>query len=141
MAGSMSNFLELEILDHIFGNATAGNPYVPPATLYVGLGTAVAGTSQEAGFTGEVTGGAYARVGVANTAANWPAAANGSKSNGVAVTFPQATASWGTVTQFALFDAATAGNLLAWGDLTVSKAIGANDTASFAVGSLVFTLD
>lgn len=34
--------------------------------------------------------------------------------NGAIITFPQATASWGTVVAFELRDALTAGNLLAW---------------------------
>src|SRR5579883_754266 len=34
--------------------------------------------------------------------------------NGAAISFPQATASWGTVVGFELRDAATGGNLLAW---------------------------
>ena len=36
MAGSFSNFLELDLLDHCFGNAA----YSAPATLYVALFTA-----------------------------------------------------------------------------------------------------
>ena len=34
--------------------------------------------------------------------------------NNAIITFPQASASWGTVVAFGLFDAATSGNLLAW---------------------------
>lgn len=34
--------------------------------------------------------------------------------NGAAVTFPQATASWGTVVAFGLYDASTGGNLIDW---------------------------
>jgi hypothetical protein len=62
-------------------------------------------------------------------------------SNDVAITFPTASASWGTVTHFGVFDASTAGNLLYWGALSVSKAVGSGDTASFAIGELDVTLD
>ena len=61
--------------------------------------------------------------------------------NDGAVTFPAATASWGTVTHFGVFDASSTGNLLYWGALTTSKTIGSGDTASFAVGTLTVSLD
>lgn len=38
--------------------------------------------------------GGYAPVGVANTSANWPPAANGTKTNGAAITFPVSTGAW-----------------------------------------------
>src|SRR3990167_3149462 len=116
MAGSFSDFLELEVLDHVFGAAA----YTAPATLYFALFT-VAPT--DAGGGTEVTGGSYARKDVANNATNFPAAAAGAKSNGTAITFVTATASWGTVTYVGLLDASTAGNLLAWAGLTTSKTI------------------
>jgi len=134
MAGSKSDFLENELLDHVLGNAA----YAAPATVYVGLYTAA---PTDAGGGTEVTGGSYARVAVTNNATNWPAAAAGAKANGTAVTFPTATASWGTVVAFGIFDAATAGNLLYWADLTVSKTVGSGDTAEFAVGDIDITED
>ena len=71
MAGSFSNFLELEVLDHVFGAAV----YTAPATLYIALYT-VAPTDAAGGT--EVTGGAYARKDVANNATNFPAMAGAS---------------------------------------------------------------
>jgi hypothetical protein len=134
MAGSKSDYLELELLDHVLGNAA----YSAPSTVYVALYT-VAPT--DAGGGTEVTGGSYARKAVTNNATNWPAAAAGAKSNGTAITFVTATASWGTVVAFAILDAATNGNFLYWGDLTTPKTIGSGDTASFAVGDLDVTED
>lgn len=43
-----------------------------------------------------------------------PAVTPASITNGAAINFAQATANWGTVTSFGLFDAVTAGNLLTW---------------------------
>ena len=134
MAGSKSNFLENELLDHVLGNVA----YTAPATVYIALYT-VAPT--DAGGGTEVTGGAYARKDVANNATNWPAASAGAKSNGVAITFVQATANWGTVVAFGIFDAVTGGNMLYWADLTVNKAVNNGDTASFAVGDIDVTED
>jgi len=134
MAGSKSNYLELELLDHVLGNAA----YSAPGTVWVALYT-VAPT--DAGGGTEATGGSYARVAVVNNDTNWPAASGGAKSNGAAVTFPQASASWGTVVAFAILDAASSGNFLYWGDLTANKVIDTGDTPSFAIGDIDITED
>ncbi len=108
--------------------------FVVPATLYVGLFTTA--TDIDGGGT-EVTGGAYARVAVTNNNTNWPDAdTNGDKSNGAIIQFPTPTASWGTITHFALLDAATAGNMFAQAALTVSKAINIDDDVEFPIGDI-----
>lgn len=134
MAGSKSNYLENKILDHVLGGAD----FTRPGTVYIALFT-VAPT--DAGGGTEVTGGSYARVTVTNNATNWPAASSGSKQNGTAFTFAQATANWGTVVAFAILDALTGGNFLYWGDLTQSKSVENGDTAEFAVGGITITED
>ena len=133
MAGSFSDFLELEVLDHVFGAAA----YTAPATVYIALFTVA--PSDSGGGT-EVTGGSYARLAVTNNATNFPAAAAGAKSNGTVFTFVTATANWGTVVAFAIFDAVTLGNMLCWADLTLSKAVNNGDTASFPINDLDITL-
>lgn len=130
MAGSFSDYLENKLLDHIFKTAT----FTQPTNLYVALYT-VAPT--DAGGGTEVSGGNYARK-LHNT---WTTSAGGAISNSGAVTFNTASASWGTVVAFGIFDAITGGNLLVWGDLTQSKTIGSGDTAEFANGDLDVTLD
>ena len=131
---SFSDYLENKTLDHILG----GPDYTRAATVYVALFTSA---PTDAGGGTEVSGGGYARVAVTNDATNWPAASGGSKSNGTDIVFPTATADWGTVVAFAIFDASTAGNMLVWGNLTQSKAIYNGDTARFAAGDLTITLD
>jgi hypothetical protein len=133
MAGK-SDYLENKILDHILG----GGDYTRPATLYVALYTAA---PTDAGGGTEVTGGSYARLAVTNDATNFPAAAGGTKSNGTAFEFPEATASWGEVVAFGLLDAAVAGNLLMWNNLNTPKTIDDGDTARFKAGELDFTED
>lgn len=128
---SKTDYLENALLNHMHGKTA----YTMP-TVYIALFTAA---PSDAGGGTEATGGAYARV--ATTGATWNAAASGSASNASAITFPTASASWGTVTHFAEMDAATAGNMLRWAALTTSKAIGSGDTASFAAGALVDTED
>ena len=132
---SFADFLENELLDHVFGNAA----YTAPGTLYVGLSTTT--PADDGTNITEPSGGAYARVSSTNNLTNWPAAAGGSKSNGVPVTFAAATASWGTVTHFFLADAPTGGNILGSAALAASKLIDINDQASFDTGQLTITLD
>ena len=129
MAGSKSDYLENKVLDAVLNNTS-----LAVATPYVALFTA---TPSDAGGGTEVSGGSYARV---NSSASWPAASSGSCANDVAIAFPSATANWGTVTQFGIFDASTSGNLLYWGDLTTSRSILNGDpTPTFAIGALVIT--
>lgn len=109
-----SDYTEKKILDLIFGNTA----YSIPATLYIGLFTVTPADDGTGGT--EVTGGSYARVALTNNTTNFPNATGGdpsTKSNGIAVTFPAATANWGTVVGVGIFDASTSGNLLCWNSL------------------------
>lgn len=128
-----SDYLENKVLDHIFGNTA----YSVPATVYVALYTAA---PNDAGGGTEVSGNGYSRAAVTNNTTNWPNASSGSKSNGTAIQFSAASGgSWGTVTHFSLFDAASAGNMLYHGALTSSKTINDGDQAQFAAGTLTIT--
>jgi hypothetical protein len=129
MAGSFSDYLENALLDHVLGTTSYSQP-----TIYVALYTTA---PTDAGGGTEVSGGSYARV----AASAWDAASSGASENTNDVTFTTATADWGTVVAFGLFDAATGGNLLLWGDLTTSKAISSGDTAKFNAGDIDITLD
>lgn len=120
-----SNYLENALINAVL-RATA---FTSPATVYVALFTAV--TDGEAGTVTEVSGGAYARQSVA-----FAAPSNGSTSNSAEIIFPVATAAWGTITHFGIYDAATLGNLLYYGALTSSKAIATDDQFRFAASAL-----
>jgi hypothetical protein len=130
--GGFSNYWENKILDHIFGKGS----YTPP-TIYVGLSTADP-TDPGSGLA-EPSGNGYARV--QTSAPDWNTASNGSLDNSSDISFNQVTGNWGTITHFALFDAATAGNMLAHGDLSQSKSINESDTARFEAGDLDISLD
>lgn len=131
MAGSISDYAELKILDHIRGKTSWTMP-----TAYVALFTAA---PSDAGGGTEVSGGSYARVVTAG--ADWTAASAGSSSNANVITFPTSTGAWGTVTHFGLFDASSAGNLLCWASLTNSRIMISGDIARFSAAALVITLD
>ena len=129
MAGSFSDYLELELLDHLFKKGT----YTTPTNIYVALCTStVVDSDTGSSVTGEVSGGAYARV----TCNTWDAASAGATENTGAVTFAQATAAWGTITHFALCDHSTGGNMLAHGALDTAKSVASGDTAKFATGDI-----
>lgn len=133
--GSFTDYLENKLLDHVWG-ATA---YSAPATLYVALSTTT--IADDGTNMTEPSGGNYSRVAVTNNTTNWPNASGGAKSNGVAITFPTASASWGQVVDFAILDHPTnATNMLGYGTLTTPKTIDPGDTASFAIGDLDITL-
>ena len=124
---SFTNFLETEILDHVFG----GNAYSAPGTLYVALFTAV--SDGEAGTVTEVSGGGYARQSAAFTVSGNTA------SNSASIEYPTATASYGTVTHVGIYDASTGGNLMAYASLTASKAIDTGDVFRIPTGDLDIT--
>ena len=127
---SFSNFLETEILDHVFGAAA----YTAPGTMYLALYTSAPG---EAGGGTEVSasGTAYARQSVAFTVSGNTA------SNTSAVEYPTATDDFGTVTHVGVMDALTSGNLMAYATLTSSKTIATGDVFRVPAGDLDITLD
>jgi hypothetical protein len=127
-----SDYWQNRILDHIFGKGS----YTPP-TIYVGLSTAEP-TDDGSGLS-EPSGNGYARV--QTSASDWNAAANGSLDNAGSIIFAQASGNWATITHFALFDAATAGNMLAYGQLSQPTSISQSDTARFEAGGLQISLD
>lgn len=141
---AMSDYLENKLVDLTL----RGQAFTAPATLYFGLHTA-APTGDVTGT--EVTGGAYARVAVTASLANFAgtqsagstAASSGTggvTSNNNAITFPAPTANWGTVGWWSVWDASTGGNLLFHGALTTSKTINNGDAApSFAAAALQLT--
>lgn len=125
---SFSNYLETEILDHVF----AGNAYTAPSTLYVALFTTATG---DAGTGTEVSGGSYARQ-----TASFSVTGN-TATNTANIEFPASTASWGTVTHCAIYDSLTGGNMLSHGALTASKAVETGDILRFSAGEIDITLD
>lgn len=153
---AMTDFLENKIIDWFFrgqalgvtgATAAAGSG---PTSLYIGLFTTA---PTDAGGGVEVTGGSYARVLVTSALTAWAgtqAAAStvastgtsGTTSNNAAITFPAPTANWGSIVAFGIFDAATAGNLLFYGNLTTPKTVNNGDAApAFSAAALSIQID
>jgi hypothetical protein len=133
---SAIDITENGLLNHIFG----GGDWARPGTVHIGLSTT---TPNDAGgnFT-EPGAGGYTRALVLNNGTNFPVASGGTKSNGVDITFVQASgAGWGTITHFGIFSQASAGTALFTGSLSQAKNIADGDTAKFAATQLVITCD
>jgi hypothetical protein len=124
----MSNYLENALIN-VTLRATS---YTAPTTVYVSLWTS--NPNDDASGT-EVTGGSYAR-----TAVTFAAPSNGVTTNSADVTFPTATASWGTVGWIGINDALTTGNLLYHTPLDTSKTIDSGDIFKISTGNLSVTL-
>ena len=142
--GALSDYLENKIVDHVL-RATA---YTAPAAVHVGLLTAA--PSDTGGGT-EATGGSYARVEVTSATTAWngthgtttgaSSGTDGTIENAATISFPTPTVSWGTVTHWGVYDAASGGNLLFYAALTTSKVINIGDVVSFAAGALSLQID
>lgn len=122
---SLSNYAENELLDHVLNNAA----YTPPATVYVGLSTADPG--EDGSGLAEPSGGSYARKAI-----TFGAAAARRITQSVQVVFDQATAGWGNITHYAIFDAVSGGNMLDYGQLAATLTVNSGRTAVFVAGQI-----
>ena len=125
---SFSDYLETEVLEFAF--TTSGG--TRPTAWYLALFTAA--PSDRGGGT-EVSGGAYARQSVTFTVSGNTA------TNSAEIEFPVATANYGSVTHVGVFDASSAGNLLAHAALTSSKTIETGDAFRVQASELDITLN
>ena len=126
----MSDYLEVALL-----NATLnGTAFTAVNNPYVSLHTA---DPTDAGTGTEVSGGSYAR-----TASSFATASgtSGLVATDADVTFPTATATWGTVGWIGLWDAASSGNMLYHTALDASKTIDSGDIFKITTGNLTVEL-
>ena len=139
MAG-FTNYLEQKIADHWFGATT----YTPPATVYVGLYTTLPDDSGVGGA--EPVGSGYARVSVTNNSTNWRNASHGGttgsrKYNATTITFPAATAAWGVIAGYGIFDAASGGNLLAFNAISPTLDVASGSIVKFDPDAIAISID
>lgn len=113
-----------------------------PANTYVALFTTEP-TDRNNGGSVEVTGGSYARQAIAS--GGWGAV--GTSGSGLtaieqilqssAVTFPTATANWGTILGAGTFDAVTVGNFLEYGSLSASQVVNNGNTFQIPASNVI----
>lgn len=137
---ALSNYAENALLGLLFND----DAFTAPDT-YIALYTA---DPTDADTGTEVTGGSYARVRVYDNGLGTPdwkvAAADGigyKVENDDTITFPTATAAWGTVTHVGVRDAAAGGNLLFHGELDHSKTVGIDDVFQITAGLIACRLE
>jgi hypothetical protein len=125
---SFSNTYETNVLTWTFTTGAVTRP----TAWYIGLFTSDPGEAQ--GGT-EVSGGSYVREAVTFTVSGDTA------TNSAAVEWPVATATWGTITHIAVYDALTGGNQIAYAALANAKTIASGDVLRIPANDLDITLD
>tara|TARA_R110000782_G_scaffold72064_3_gene144292 strand:- start:929 stop:1324 length:396 start_codon:yes stop_codon:yes gene_type:complete len=128
---SFSDYTENLVLNYLLTT----NSVTRPTAWYVGLFTAA--PSDTGGGT-EVSGSAYARKATGTMAVTGTAT---TAANAAAIEFAAASGgNWGTLTHAAIFDALTAGNMLAWAPLATARTINDGDVFRIPASSLTVTL-
>jgi hypothetical protein len=126
MADNLSDFSENLLLKWLLTTSAATRP----TTWFVALSTAA--TTDAGGITEPSTGG-YARQAVTFSVTTDTA------SNTAIIDFVSS-ADWANITNIAVFDAVTAGNMLFHGALTSARDPASGDTIRIAAGALTLTL-
>lgn len=123
-------------LNCIMGNVfkTKENPTLPNK-VYLGL-SSTAPAVDGSGVSEPLASAGYERVELTNLGEP----SNGVISNDSEVSFPESSASWGTVTHFVLYDAPTNGNLLMFNVLSQSRSVETATIVMVKTGSLKLTL-
>ena len=131
--GKLSDYSRNKLLDHLLG----GTAYTPAATLYLALCTDTPASSETGSTISEVSYTGYGRKAITFGAANLTGR---NITQNAQVSFDQATAGDTTAVGWAICDADSAGNMLAYGTLDTSKQITTNNTPTVASGEVVITM-
>jgi hypothetical protein len=142
MPAPVGAYLSQQFLNHLL----TGAAFPAISNHYYGLGT----DSGASALTGEPTIGtnAYARAVFANNSSNYGAASGGSVTNLTTIQFPAATHATSVVTpawagvldSFAIFDAATSGNVLWSASTGIALSVVNTDRPEWAAGDLTLSL-
>jgi len=129
--GDISDYLENELVDHVFGAA-----YTPPTSVYVGLSS---GDPLDTGAgLDEPSGGSYKRASI-----TFATAATRAITHSADVTFITPSGDWGYVSHYGIFTAMTAGagSMMAHGSLSTPKTIVTGNTPTIAGGEIDISFD
>lgn len=127
---SFSNTTETHVLNYLLTSTSVTRP----TAWYLALFTSNP-AEDASGTEVSTTGTAYARQSATFTVSGNTA------SNTSEIEFPTATASFGTVTHAAVFDASTGGNMIAYAALATSKTIDTGDVMRVPASDFDITLD
>jgi len=126
--GSISDFLENELLDHIFNVA-----YSNVATVYLGLA--------ESDLADDESGTETSYTGYDREAITFGAAASRVITQSGDVTFDQNTGSAVDITHWGIFDTLSGGDLLAHGAFSATVEVANNNTPKVATTEITVTVD
>ena len=132
-----SDYLEDKLLNFVF----KGDAFTVPGR-YLALFTSDVGLEENnLALANEVKDAqqSYARIDMTAQGGVSPSA-GGILANSQDMDFPIAQADWGTITHTAVLDAATDGNVLAWGPLLNPRTIYNGDSVRVPSGALTITL-
>jgi len=134
---SATNHIEKYVRGLMLGNQLWA---ARPTTLYLSLhtGDPTDGTATEglAAVSTEVSGKGYSRIAISCTNSNWTIARN-IVTNAQAISgSASASADWGSLTHWGLYDSSSRGNLLFYGAFAEAKSIVQYGSASFAAGEI-----
>jgi hypothetical protein len=115
----------------LFSATCLNTGLTPPASLYFAL-YSTNPTPLNSGT--EISGGSYARKAV-----TFNSTGNGYGTNNILVDFGTATATWGNVNYWALFDASTGGNMILFDQFAYPFNIANGNTLSFPIGTIIVT--
>lgn len=142
-----TNYLRNKLVDWFH----RGVAFTPPDPVYIRL---VSTTPTAASAGTELSGSGYAAVSVAKSTTAWAATnadasttnpssgTNGTTSNNAIINFGTAGAAWGTASHWEMWDAATGGNRLMYGEIVdgagtpTPRSIALGDPVSFPISAL-----
>jgi hypothetical protein len=132
---SFTNYAAQGLLNRLFGRPSVFGALTSASNIHLGLSLT---TPTETGTVTEPVGGSYARV--AAPSSSWNDASARTIANAVAISFPQATGSWGTPTHVTLHDAPALGSVLGSGPVSTPRPINGGDVQSFAPFAITIAL-
>jgi len=127
-----SDYLEAAALNHFF---RGGNIPSPTLTLHLYISDPT-----DADIGTEIADGGYAPQ-IITFSAPTQVEGKGQIANDTQITFPTATANWGTISHWGVRDAPTGGNLLTYSPVPTPKLIESGDEAKFNVAAITVSLD
>lgn len=130
---ALSTFAANKVLNILFNGETYSIPNVYMALFTDGTGLS---TGQ---LTGELSGDNYGRVNItANGGFTVPS--EGTTRNAALLEFPTASENWGVVTHAAIVDAATEGNVIAYGELAEPQPVYKGVNFQFAPENVIIRI-
>jgi hypothetical protein len=130
--GGFTDATEDKVMDALLGGTALGQP----ATYYFGLSTTT--ITDAGGNITEPSGNNYSRVAITNNKTSFTTSSGGLVQNAIAINFPTASGSWGTIVDWFMSSAASGGTIWFFGTLPASRPVASGDQPYWAALALTF---